>query len=1173
VRDPRFSRARAWEQHNRPTPVQVEEARTRGHAIADGPVDVERLKEAGEALERQRPGIWEAFHGEFVRAVRQTPERRALWVHALEDAFDAARGALSTSLLSELDGSAFEGASLNWKETKDPFSVWGGRDTDVAYSREDLWLWGQVLLQVAPEAGLRALDALPYPSLMDEILVLYFREDREAIEAFIEAAPIAFDEHGRWVSSRSVAALLVTDLVTEHARSLQNAVRYPIRSYGANDEERAKADVELKELEQSELPTWMRRAFGLLLERPDGKRIALAYLANVSHGKLIGRGLQPHNNDLWTADAAALEALAMMLKGASVGVGEVREAWRSAATIACEDEEDTAKRIRVGRRVADPKVDERDGEGARTLYGQGLPFLHGAAVLLGDSADADSIAALWGWFADLLVGRDPGLTLINHGTSLTEVPQRIGVLLSRLPDPDVRFKSAYAKLEPVRRQGLFAHRSEGLYDDLESIVLLRVGLNTAANWFDRVKVGEQAEAARALFFWIYERARRLWLTAALDTGDAKQSLVSSCFAFMPYLFGDALGDALRRAIPPIASDPRLLVTACANLHINHAEPRRIEAFVADAGADLPDALRTVRQWAELTGLKQNWPEHLRTLAEELGIDQADPVNTPESGRPRSACEVFEDAVPWGTALVQRLAEDGCTSVRWTPLNEPRNTWLLQATAPESLRNRFGLSPDIRVLAVHGQVRGRDIRRGVEAIEGSADVDPDLLVVASEEADLSTKLRRLAGPWGQRIPWSVETGGFSPLANVLQQQLPTFDVFERRDPVRGRAFIGRRREVDAIATRLLRGQATGVFGLRKVGKSSLLGAVARAMDPASAVLATLDVLATTRPSTPPEALVVWLDVQSLVLRTQEALAERLWEALTQRLALAGLSTSIAPDPRQSAGVGIAARTADQASSADPLDKLRQTLGAVLDGTDVPLVTFVFDEYDLLFEGYGGEPAVAGVQQIFALLRSFAQSSGRVSLALVGRDPVFSSQALVNGFTNPLLGWLESFPLGPFSDEDATEVLRRLGKRVGLSVGDATVGLALRWTGGHPLLLREYGAALHELARAARGVSATPTDPLREQAITVFLRRDGVHTVCSEIEALLASRFPDALAVLRSPTILTETRGMTAGMAAKILFDFGLLRGTADAPWVPEVYADFFGSLAPASATLARGQHGT
>lgn len=618
MRDPRFDNGTAWEQHDRATPEQIEGARANARALAGGPADTSLLEHAKNALE-QRPGIWHAFHEALVAAVRETPERQEAWSRALKEAFATARSALATSVVDKMDARELKGISQRWREARDPFSVWSQREPHLSLYRDNLWYWGGILLRVQPLEGLRALDTLPYPGLMKEVLYRYCRDDRDLIEELIQAAPPVFDEGGSWGSERSVAALLAVDLVTVHAQALHNALSYAIQS-SRDKHQDPEADAALKDLEERELPKWMSRAFGVLFQRKDGLRIAIGYSGNLSRQKLLGREPRRYDKEHWISHEAALGALADTLRHVAVSVARVREEWHAAEQIAAANELEDAKRNRVQRRSSGRKGDQ-EGEGARTLRAYGLPLLFGAAMMLGGAPTSEAeLSLFWSWFEDLLEGRDRGLSLIRHGTSRTEVPQRFGFLLSRLPDPGALLRTAYEKLEAQRRRALFAHRYDEIYPDLESIVLLRVGLNAASNWLDRVKEGEQAEAARALFFWIYERARRLWLTAVLDTEDSKRQLVISCFAYMPFLFGEkSLGEALQRVIPPIANDARMIVDACANLRLNGIEPAELRALIAGAGAELEVALRDVQQWSELTDREEGFPERLRDLARELGI--------------------------------------------------------------------------------------------------------------------------------------------------------------------------------------------------------------------------------------------------------------------------------------------------------------------------------------------------------------------------------------------------------------------------------------------------------------------------------------------------------------------------------------------------------------------------
>jgi hypothetical protein len=623
MKDPRFAKASAWEYHNQGSPEQVERADACGRDIAVGPVDPTALIESAER-ESRSGNVLRAFENGFLAAVLETTERQAEWATAIERSLTSACDLILHVQPRDHDARELDGAVTEWMEETDPFSVWGRLPELHGLRYDAVWYWASRLILVDAARGLRALDTLPCPVLMKDALAIYCRQDRELIEAMIRAAPPAFDEGGSWRPGHSVAALLVTDLITEHAQSLYDTLRTAMR---VTRPEQATADAtqELEDVAQRELPAWMLHAFSLLLTRQDGLPIALGYLGQLSRGELIGSS-RPHDpSERWSAGAAALDALATTLRRIPVGVKGVRDAWRVAEQRAHAKDMLEESRSRVTRRTSTVALSDKDGEGARPLRGEGLPLLYGAAILLGEGPTNEvEIRAFWEWFEELLEGRDPGLSLINQGTSLTVVPQRFGFLLSRLASPDTVFSATYAKLEPHRRRALFARRYDEMYQDLESIVLLRVGLNAAANWRGQTTDDSTTEASRALFLQLFNFARRLWLTAVLDTGDTKRQLVVTCFAFMPFIFGDRLGEALKETIPPIANDSRLLADACANLRLNRIEASDLRRLVASAGADLGAALRDARQWSDITGHAKDFPAHLAQLAEEIrsGADAA-----------------------------------------------------------------------------------------------------------------------------------------------------------------------------------------------------------------------------------------------------------------------------------------------------------------------------------------------------------------------------------------------------------------------------------------------------------------------------------------------------------------------------------------------------------------------
>ena len=95
------------------------------------------------------------------------------------------------------------------------------------------------------------------------------------------------------------------------------------------------------------------------------------------------------------------------------------------------------------------------------------------------------------------------------------------------------------------------------------------------------------------------------------------------------------------------------------------------------------------------------------------------------------------------------------------------------------------------------------------------------------------------------------------------------------------------------------------------------------------------------------------------------------------------------------------------------------------------------------------------------------------------------------------------------EEASELLVSLGRKVGLTIGAATVASCLSQTGGHPLLVRRFGScALH----VARQTERWSTDALLGLIEAAFASDRAAHTLASEVEALLRERYPDAFAHL-------------------------------------------------------------
>lgn len=502
---------------------------------------------------------------------------------------------------------------------------------------------------------------------------------------------------------------------------------------------------------------------------------------------------------------------------------------------------------------------------------------------------------------------------------------------------------------------------------------------------------------------------------------------------------------------------------------------------------------------------------------------------------------FLEAASWGSKLIRRLGKDGARLIRLQSIS--RSSWLLQVRLPEQVRDLYGTASEVLLLAAAKEIRGEDLERAQEELRRREyDLDLDLLVVVDGHPNLESRLARIYQLWGQWIPWSPVDNAFPPLADAFRPHLSPYDIFEEKDPVRGRQIIGRSDLIADVSRRLQRGQSLGIFGLRKVGKTTLVRAVTDKLDPVSRLPSLVKRLSGGdfgRIAVP----VIWLDVQGLYPRTLESIAEQLTRDLEKRLRLEDLDL-----PSLTSG------------QAQPLAALNHLLNYALQEERNP-ICIVLDEYDLLFESERGDPAVGGIDELFRMFRGHAQRTDRLALVVIGRDSEYFDHPEMNGRPNPMLNWFVPRWLGPMEPTDADELLRRLGRRAGLDIGEKTASMARWWTGGHPLLHRQLGSVLLELARR-RGIARehVPTDPFCEEAIELFLDRDAVLNICREVHLLLSKRYPGASSRLSelSRTAAEElpaalkARGGWRDPATRTLRRFGLLLGPPGAPTIPELF---------------------
>jgi hypothetical protein len=522
------------------------------------------------------------------------------------------------------------------------------------------------------------------------------------------------------------------------------------------------------------------------------------------------------------------------------------------------------------------------------------------------------------------------------------------------------------------------------------------------------------------------------------------------------------------------------------------------------------------------------------------------IERSRAGRVHIAVELFDlswsegerdfiSGVAWADDFLERLRAQGIEPARFCSLGDAQH-WHVVLELPGVLQDRFDLAPHVLAFVCHGKLGWRDVRRARDELlvahagdldaDGAGELDPDVFVVVDDEPDLQARVERMPGRAGQLMVWAA--ADTATLEDRLALSLPRFDVFDVRTPVYGRQFIGRDRELADLQRRIMGGESCGVFGLRKSGKTSLVRRVIDTLDPLSVAVRT----SKSSIAAEPRVLSVWLDVQGLVERSEE----NLWAALLV-------------DVRKRLRAGDHEPPAESGSVYRDLDAALRA--GIEDPRGPGQWCLVLDEADLLFESLGGEAGIP-VVRLLRMLRAVAQETGRLSSVFIGRDSTKFYEPEMQGVQNPMLGLVKEFWLDAFSRDDADELLTRLSKRVGLELEDRHKDMALEWSGGHVILLRQFGSALLEVSRQSEGGLAAASD---EAIVDAYLDREMVQTVFEETFTLLRARYPESYALLLdllrsdAPAQVLAAHGGWIAPPARSLRNFRLLTGTAAAPDMP------------------------
>jgi cold shock CspA family protein len=377
-------------------------------------------------------------------------------------------------------------------------------------------------------------------------------------------------------------------------------------------------------------------------------------------------------------------------------------------------------------------------------------------------------------------------------------------------------------------------------------------------------------------------------------------------------------------------------------------------------------------------------------------------------------------------------------------------FVVQIDSPE-LRETYGLARHLIIrcmfkaqlaLADLGQIDD-SIRQW--ALSGLGDEQVALLVVASLPQDLQKILsarieeKRTLLPALVPIQQSdIETSAeaLTILRAVLDRWLYRRDLFAGSSPVEGKRFFGRDKPLAQLRDAMSSATPTGVFGLRKVGKTSLLKEAQRR-------------------ATEQGDVVVYVDL----LRVPSDISDCGW--LYWKLA-DELRRAIAHLPLPSVKWRVGGAFADFLDIppgfpiATGFDSDLSKLLNIIRTSPIrprPRIVILLDEVERLLPTFLGKPGFSGFFDFFGYLRGVSQEHRDFVVIVTGANAAISESAQFDRRDNPVFNFFKEVYLAPLELTECRLMMRELGRGMGLHFSAEAQQRVYDLTGGHPFFARQ------------------------------------------------------------------------------------------------------------------------
>jgi len=416
-----------------------------------------------------------------------------------------------------------------------------------------------------------------------------------------------------------------------------------------------------------------------------------------------------------------------------------------------------------------------------------------------------------------------------------------------------------------------------------------------------------------------------------------------------------------------------------------------------------------------------------------------------------------------------------------------------------------------LFSAYGDQQHRTVVVAKELIaEKEGRLEASVAVIVHKDKDGNDKLKKWGRDAGVAIlPIYVNEcpANSEGMERLLSDELFSHDPFDVTGPVSDdENFYGRRNEAQDLARKLQLGQIHACFGIRKIGKTSLLNRVIGHVK-------------------------LHHDCYSVML---DCSRDDVWS-----MSAAQLMSALAAAVESSMGASGPYFTVGHSSSSDSLPIAASKLQLALNSASRPVIVFI-DEVDYITPASPTQVSWSGEFNAFwrnfrAIYQECCRGDRKFSILISGVSSRWFSVESIDGIENAALSFVPEEYLNPLARDASIAMIRKLARAAGLTFNDQTAGMIASACSNMPFWIRKACSYMHRYIDIGER-PLTPDEARVGELLSAFVLSEG-----ASIAQLAVRHLFRVYAELEEPCLryLLETNPGIEHSYANVLEKYGIV----------------------------------